>query len=153
MSNHHARRPSWPHTIRRLSVPILLLWVALAAITNSTVPQLEEVGRVHNVALSSPDAPSLQATKHIGKVFHEFDSDSTAMVVLEGDKPLGDAAHRFYDTMIQKIEQDKNPSAASAILSITSRPRRASRPMSPARRRSPRISSKWAVKVPRRSPR
>ncbi len=107
MSNHHLRRPAVPHTVRRLAVPILLLWVALTVITNSTVPQLEEVGRVHNVAQSSPDAPSLQATKHIGKVFHEFDSDSTAMVVLEGDKPLGADAHRYYDTMIGKIEQDK----------------------------------------------
>ena len=107
MSNKHLRRPSVPHTIRRLAVPILLLWVALAALTNSTVPQLEEVGRLHNVALSSPDAPSLQAMKRIGKVFHEFNSDSTAMVVLEGDKPLGVDAHRFYDTLIGKIEQDK----------------------------------------------
>jgi putative drug exporter of the RND superfamily len=106
MSNHHLRRPWVPHNIRRLAVPILLLWVALAAITNSTVPQLEEVGRQHNVSLSSPDAPSLQATRHIGKVFHEFDTDSTAMVVLEGDKPLGAEAHRFYDTLIQKIEKD-----------------------------------------------
>jgi putative drug exporter of the RND superfamily len=107
MNNRDVRRPAVPRTIRRLAVPILLLWVALAALTNSTVPQLEEVGRAHNVAQSSPDAPSLQATKHIGKVFREFDTDSTAMVVLEGDKPLGADAHRFYDAMIGKIEQDK----------------------------------------------
>src|ERR1700761_6301123 len=100
------RRPRVPHTIRRLAVPILLLWVALAAITNIAVPQLEEVGKEHNVALSAPDAPSLQATKHIGKVFHEFDSDSAAMVVLEGDAPLGADAHHFYDTLVHKFEQD-----------------------------------------------
>ena len=44
--------------------------------------------------------------KHIGKVFHEFDSDSAAMIVLEGDKPLGDDAHRFYDALVHKLEQD-----------------------------------------------
>ena len=44
--------------------------------------------------------------KHIGKVFHEFDSDSAAMIVLEGDKPLGADAHQFYDTLIQKLSQD-----------------------------------------------
>ena len=59
------------------------------------------------MALSSPDAPSLQATKRIGQVFHEFDTDSTAMIVLEGDKPLGADAHRFYDSLIHKLEQDK----------------------------------------------
>jgi putative drug exporter of the RND superfamily len=107
MSNHQQSRPFSPHTIRRLSVPILLLWVALAAITNIAVPQLEEVGKTHNVALNSPDAPSLIATKRIGQVFHEFDTDSTAMIVLEGDKPLAEDAHRFYDSMIHKLEQDK----------------------------------------------
>ncbi|MEE6165704.1 MULTISPECIES: MMPL/RND family transporter [unclassified Mycolicibacterium] len=93
-------------TIRRLSVPIVLFWLAVAAITNVLVPQLEVVGEAHNVALSSPDAPSLQAIKHIGEVFGEFDSDSAAMIVLEGDQPLGADAHAYYDTLVQRISQD-----------------------------------------------
>ena len=88
-------------------MPILLFWLALAAVPNILVPQLEEVGRLHNVGLSSPEAPSYQAFKHIGKVFHEFDTDSSAMIVLEGDKPLGADAHKFYDAMVHKLEQDK----------------------------------------------
>jgi RND superfamily putative drug exporter len=107
MSNHSSHRPGIAHTIRRLAVPILLFWVALAAVPNILVPQLEEVGRLHNVGLSSPEAPSYQAFKHIGKVFHEFDTDSSAMIVLEGDKPLGPDAHKFYDALIHKLEQDK----------------------------------------------
>ncbi|OBC02162.1 RND family transporter [Mycobacterium sp. 852002-40037_SCH5390672] len=107
MSNDQQSRPFVPRTIRRLALPILLFWVALAAITNIAVPQLEEVGKTHNVALNSPDAPSLKAIKRIGEKFHEFDTDSSAMIVLEGDKPLGADAHRFYDEMIRKIEQDK----------------------------------------------
>ncbi|HEY0228080.1 MAG TPA: MMPL family transporter, partial [Mycobacterium sp.] len=107
LSQDEPKRPFVPHTIRRLALPILLFWVALAAITNIAVPQLEEVGKTHNVALNSPDAPSLKAIKRIGQVFHEFDTDSSAMVVLEGDKPLGDDAHRFYDTMVRKLEQDR----------------------------------------------
>ena len=107
MSNHQQSRSFAPRTIRRLSLPILLFWVALAAITNIAVPQLEEVGKTHNVALNSPDAPSLKAIKRIGQAFHEFDTDSSAMVVLEGDKPLGADAHRFYDAMIRKLEQDR----------------------------------------------
>jgi putative drug exporter of the RND superfamily len=106
MSNHDDRRPFLAHTIRRLSIPILLFWLATVAITNATVPQLEAVGRAHNVAGSPPDAPSLQAMKHIGKVFHEFESDSMAMIVLEGDKSLGTDAHRFYDTLIHRLSQD-----------------------------------------------
>jgi putative drug exporter of the RND superfamily len=107
MSNHISRRFGIALTIRRLAVPILLFWVALAAVPNILVPQLEEVGRLHNVGLSSPEAPSYQAFKHIGKVFHEFDTDSSAMIVLEGDKPLGADAHKFYDALIHKLEQDK----------------------------------------------
>jgi putative drug exporter of the RND superfamily len=106
MSNQETSRPFVPRTIRRLALPILLFWVALAAITNIAVPQLEEVGKTHNVALNSPDAPSLKAIKRIGQVFGEFDTDSSAMVVLEGDKPLGEDAHRFYDEMVRKLEQD-----------------------------------------------
>ncbi len=44
--------------------------------------------------------------RHIGQVFNEFDSDSAAMIVLEGDQPLGDDAHHFYDTLVQRLSQD-----------------------------------------------
>jgi RND superfamily putative drug exporter len=110
MSHHIAERPTrtdrlamW---IRRLCVPIVLFWVAVAALSNVLVPQLEAVGEQHNVALSSPDSPSLQAFQRIGKVFHEFDSDSAAMVVLEGDQPLGADAHRYYDELIKRFNED-----------------------------------------------
>ncbi|ORB88784.1 MMPL/RND family transporter [Mycobacterium persicum] len=106
MSNHQNPRPSVAHTIRRLAVPILLFWVGLAVLTNVAVPKLEDVGKAHNVALIAPDAPSMQAMKRIGKVFREFDSDSAAMIVLEGDKPLDAAAHSYYDTLIQRLSQD-----------------------------------------------
>src|SRR3984957_3046685 len=96
-----------PHIIRRLALPILLFWIALAALTNIAVPQLEEVGKTHNVALNSPDAPALKAIKRIGEAFHEFDTDSSAMIVLEGDKPLGADAHRFYDELLRKLDKDK----------------------------------------------
>ena len=92
--------------IRRLCVPIAIFWVAVAALTNVLVPQLEAVGEEHNVALSSPDSPSLQAFQRIGKVFHEFDSDSAAMVVLEGDQPLGADAHRYYDELVKRFNED-----------------------------------------------
>ena len=110
MSNHQESRTSFTDRVakstRVLAVPIILFWLVIAGITNALVPQLEVVGEEHNVALSSPDSPSLQAFKKIGEVFNEFDSDSAAMVVLEGDEPLGAAAHQFYDTLIDRIEQD-----------------------------------------------
>ena len=54
-------------------------------------------------SFGAQDAPSLQASKRIGKVFQEFDSDSSAMIVLEGEQPLGAAAHHYYDGLIDKL--------------------------------------------------
>jgi RND superfamily putative drug exporter len=65
------------------------------------------VGEAHAVSLAPNDAPSLQAMQRIGKDFKEFDSNSSAMIVLEGDQPLGDAAHKYYDGLIDKLETDK----------------------------------------------
>nr|MDT0524183.1 MMPL family transporter [Streptomyces sp. DSM 41633] len=87
-------------------MPIVLLWVAIAALTNILVPQLEVVGAARSVGLNAPDAPSTMAMRHIGQVFDEFNSDSAAMIVLEGDQPLGDDAHRFYDTLVKRLAED-----------------------------------------------
>ncbi|MGU3499616.1 MMPL/RND family transporter [Mycobacterium sp. C31M] len=95
-----------PDFIRRYSVLIALFWLALAVVTNVFVPQLETVAEQHNVSLSPKDAPSLQASKQIGKVFQEFDSDSSAMIVLEGDQPLGADAHHYYDELVGKLSAD-----------------------------------------------
>src|SRR6202158_1963137 len=108
MSNTHiGAHPAIPRMIRLFSVPILLFWLGLTVIVNVVVPQLEVVGQDHSVSLAPNDAPSMQATKRVGQDFHEFDSNSSAMVVLEGDQPLGDDAHHFYDGLIQKLQADK----------------------------------------------
>ena len=92
--------------IRRLAVPIILGWIALIALLNLTVPQLEVVGQMRSVSMSPKEAPSVAAMMRVGTVFQEFDSDNSAMIVLEGDKPLGDDAHRFYDDMVAKLKAD-----------------------------------------------
>ena len=55
------------------------------------------------MSLAPTDAPSMQAMQRVGKDFKEFDSNSSVMVVLEGDQPLGDDAHHFYDGLIAKL--------------------------------------------------
>src|SRR6201997_4749236 len=100
------RRPVIARVIRWLSVPIILGWLALTVVVNVVAPQLEEVGAAHSVAMTAKDAPSTIAMMRIGKNFQQFDSDTTAMVLLEGQDKLGDDAHRFYDTLIQKLSAD-----------------------------------------------
>ncbi|MEY2553455.1 MAG: putative drug exporter of the superfamily, partial [Ilumatobacteraceae bacterium] len=108
MSNTHVgAHPMIPRFIRLFSVPILLGWLALTVLVNVIAPQLEKVGEAHSVSLAPNDAPSMEAMQRIGKDFKEFDSNSSAMIVLEGDQPLGDAAHKYYDGLIAKLEADK----------------------------------------------
>jgi RND superfamily putative drug exporter len=106
MSSRPDAEPFIPRTIRRLSVPVLLLWLALVAFLNIAIPQLEAVAQAHAVSLSPNDAPSMQAMHRIGHVFQESDSDSALMIVLEGDTPLGDDAHHYYDGLIHELSQD-----------------------------------------------
>jgi RND superfamily putative drug exporter len=107
MSNEHVARPFIPRVIRGLSVPILLFWLALTAMVTIAVPPLEAVGREHSVSFDPSDAPSTQAIKRVGQVFREFDSDSFAVIVLERDKPLDDAAHHYYDNLVRQLKQDR----------------------------------------------
>ena len=99
-------RPVIPRLIRTLALPIILGWIAVIVILNTVVPQLETVGQMRAVSMSPDDAPSLISMKQVGEAFKEVDSDSSAMIVLEGDKPLGDEAHRYYDQLVDKLEAD-----------------------------------------------
>jgi RND superfamily putative drug exporter len=100
------RRTGVGRWIRRLAIPIIVGWIALIAVLNVAVPQLEVVGQMRSVSMSPKEAPSVIAMMRVGKVFEEFDSDSSAMIVLEGDHRLGADAHRFYDDMVDKLRAD-----------------------------------------------
>lgn len=106
MSDRPAARARVPRLILRFSVPIAAFWLSLAVVTNVYVPQLEKVAEAHNVSQSPQDAPALKASKHIGQVFKQFDSDSSAMIVLEGEHPLGADAHHYYDGLVKKLAHD-----------------------------------------------
>ncbi|MCW2660018.1 MAG: rane protein [Mycobacterium sp.] len=107
LAGTHAERPLLARTIHRLSVPIILFWVGMAVVFSLLVPSLEVVGQERSVSLSPTDAPSFQAMKHIGHAFNEGETDSSAMIVLEGNQPLGDDAHKYYDAMIRKLREDR----------------------------------------------
>ncbi len=94
------------HVIRVLAVPIVLGWLALTVVTNVFVPTLEKVGEAHTVSMNAHDAPAFMAMQRVGANFQEFDSDSNAMVILEGEKPLGADSHHFYDELIKKFQAD-----------------------------------------------
>jgi putative drug exporter of the RND superfamily len=106
MTGTRRERSRIAHVIRWLALPIVLGWIALTVVTNVFVPSLEEVGEAHTVSMNAKDAPSFIAMKRVGTDFQEFDSDSSAMVLLEGEQPLGADAHQYYDGLIKKLEAD-----------------------------------------------
>ena len=111
MSNDHVNdeRPTPPfvaRTIRRFSVLIILAWLAIVVIVNTGVPTLEHVEKEHSVSLSAPDAPSFTAMTRVNHDFGESDSGSVAMIVLEGQQPLGSDAHQYYDRLIRQLDDD-----------------------------------------------
>ncbi|WP_297772973.1 MMPL family transporter [Mycobacterium sp.] len=89
-------------------VLIIFFWLGLAVLVNTVVPQLEKVGRTHMVSMVPAAAPSIQAMSRIGQVFGEFDTDTAVMIVIEGDHPLGDDAHRYYAELVRRLSQDKH---------------------------------------------
>jgi putative drug exporter of the RND superfamily len=104
--NKRTKRPFVAATVRKLSVPIILGWLALAVLVTIAVPSLEQVTKDRAVSLSAKDASSVKAMTRMGEVFKESDSDSLAMIVLEGEQPLGDEAHKYYDDLIRQLRAD-----------------------------------------------
>ncbi|WP_046317970.1 MMPL family transporter [Mycobacterium sp. UM_Kg1] len=106
MNEHGNPRPAYMRLVRLLAWPLIVFWFLLTLGLNVLVPPIESVAREHAVTMSPQDAPSLMAAKHIGATFEEFDSDSMVMLVIEGENKLGPDAHRYYDTLIEKLSAD-----------------------------------------------
>jgi len=105
-TDEHPKRPVFPHALRILAVPIVVVWVFVAVVVNVIAPQLEVVGELHSAPMAPEDAPSMTSMKLMGGNFKEFDSNSTIMIVIEGQQPLGPDAHDYYNQIIQKLQQD-----------------------------------------------
>jgi putative drug exporter of the RND superfamily len=106
MSGEPRHGPFVARAIRRVSVLVILAWIALTAVVNLTIPPLEKVGQAHSVQLSPKDAPSVQAMVRMGHDFKESDSDSFVMIVLEGQQPLGGDAHQYYADLVRRFRSD-----------------------------------------------
>ncbi|KUI42148.1 hypothetical protein AU197_06465 [Mycobacterium sp. IS-1590] len=108
MSAHHTtdRPPFIARWVYRLSVPIILAWVAIAVALTVAVPPLEKVQEEHAISVEPPKAPSIEATQRMNEHFEEAKTGSVAMIVLEGQQPLGEDAHRYYDELIRQLRAD-----------------------------------------------
>ncbi|WAC89696.1 RND family transporter [Mycobacterium sp. Aquia_213] len=108
MSNEPGSRSRIARLIRVTAVPIILFWVLVAVGTTLFTPALGEVAGKHSVPMTPRDATAFKDMMNIGHKFQEFDTDSSAMVVLEGDEKLGDSAHIFYNKIVDKLKASKH---------------------------------------------
>src|ERR1700735_5253462 len=100
MTTRSAERPFIAGMVRKLSVPIILGWLAITVLVNVAVPSLEQVAKERGVSMSNNDAPTTRAMVRMGQLFKEGNTDSTAMLILEGEQPLDEHAHSYYDNLI-----------------------------------------------------
>lgn len=106
MSTSTPKQPAFMRGVRRFAIPILAGWLLLTVAVNVLVPPIESVAREHAVTMSPQDAPAMIAAKHIGQKYQESDSDSIAMIVLEGQKPLDEVTHHYYDNLVLALQAD-----------------------------------------------
>ncbi|TDO11611.1 RND superfamily putative drug exporter [Mycobacterium sp. BK086] len=106
LSADQPRRPGVARWIRRLAVPIILGWLVLIGLLTVFVPSLDVVGEERAVSVSPKDAPAVIAMMRSGKVFEESSTDSAAMIVLEGDRPLDNDARRYYGELVAALRAD-----------------------------------------------
>ncbi|MGH3967853.1 MAG: MMPL family transporter, partial [Mycobacterium sp.] len=95
-----------PRFIRKYAVLVILGWIGIIAVLSTIVPDLDTVGKMRSVSMAPDDAQSVIATKRMGAVFNEYKSNSSIMIVLEGQQPLGADAHAYYDKVVQKLDAD-----------------------------------------------
>ena len=108
MSNHQLAngRPFVARTIHRLALPIILAWLAITVIVTIGLPPLEQVEKEHSVSETPKDAPSFKAMDRMVTDFKQANSETVAMVVLEGQQPLGNDTHRYYDQLVRQLKDD-----------------------------------------------
>lgn len=100
------RPPAVARTIYRFSGLIIVAWLAITVVAFLFVPSLEKVEKDHPVAMDMSVAPSIQAMQRMSEVFQKSDSNQVAMIVIEGQQPLGPDTRRYYDDIVDKLEAD-----------------------------------------------
>lgn len=100
-------RPRGARLLRKLSIPIILFWVAVAIVTNVFFPSLEATTKVNAGAMVPRDAPSSHAAIVNGQAFDESDYTSVAVVLLETTgRELAQQDHAYYDELVRRLRED-----------------------------------------------
>jgi putative drug exporter of the RND superfamily len=100
-------RPRLAKLLRVLAIPIIILWVLVAAVTNIFLPSLDEITAENAGPLVARDAPSAQAAIHQGNDFDESNYTSVAVLLLETKgRKLGEQDHQYYNELVRRLLDD-----------------------------------------------
>jgi transport protein len=120
VSAHQAGRPFFARAVRVLAIPIIIFWGLVAVTTNTFIPKVEDVAAELAGPMIPTYAPSQVAMLHIGEKFQESTSTSLTMVVLEGDRPLDDKDHQYYDDLMKRLKND--PQHVQYVMDLWGKP-------------------------------
>src|ERR1700742_4736981 len=117
------KRPFLPRMVRRFAIPLIFFWGFSAVTMTAFMPKVEDVAEELAGPMVPHYAPSQRALLAVGAKFHEPNSTSFTMVVLEGDRPLGppgSVAHRYYDDLMRRLQQD--PKHVQYVMDLWGKP-------------------------------
>lgn len=100
------RQPWFARLLYTFALPVIVLWLGAAGVLNLAVPQLETVIKEHAKSFLPDDAASVQAIVKLGDHFGGAGTNNFVYLLLEGDAPLGPEAHRYYTTLLNRINAD-----------------------------------------------
>ncbi|MUL47517.1 RND family transporter [Mycobacterium sp. CBMA293] len=100
-------RPRLARLLRVLAIPIILIWLAIAVLTNVLVPSLDDITAANAGPLVARDSPSAQAAIHMGNDFKESDFTSVAVLLLETHgRKLDEGDHQYYNEVVRRLLAD-----------------------------------------------
>ncbi|MGL6234603.1 MAG: RND family transporter [Segniliparus sp.] len=93
--------------VARFALPIVALWVLAAAALNLAAPTFEDLVKEHDRPLFPSNTESGAALARTGKAFGESITNNQAVLIVEKDKPMGDADRQYRIELLHRLTADK----------------------------------------------
>jgi len=87
---------------------VVLAWLAITAVMNVAVPQLEEIAGRDSSPMVPADAPSMRAVELMNEEFSDGDSESFIVVAMERSSGLTKADRRYAESLVTDLAEDRD---------------------------------------------
>ncbi|ERG69098.1 hypothetical protein HMPREF9336_04242 [Segniliparus rugosus ATCC BAA-974] len=93
--------------VAKFALPIVALWLLAAAVLNLVAPPFSSLIKEHDRPLFPTNTESGAALARIGKAFGESITNNQAVLIVEKDKPMGDADRKYRLDLLHLLTADK----------------------------------------------